>query len=175
MDHKEYLAEAKRIVDERGAVYGGVEESFTRAATIANAILDMDPETPITARDVAAIMLAVKIARMAGNLDKPDNYIDAINYLAFMGEFAEAEQEPAEAGASEEFWRRPANANPTFKTHSLTVQGPYGTHDITFADKAELEAALAEIKGLPRTVRESIIKSIARQAFGNNDAEDDGA
>ncbi|MFC0282416.1 DUF6378 domain-containing protein [Camelimonas abortus] len=67
------------IVDQRGQPYGGIEDSFARAATIAGALIGkaLDPA------DVALVLHAVKLARLAGNPGHADSYDDGINYLAF--------------------------------------------------------------------------------------------
>lgn len=82
MDPQRTLAECFNIIDERGADYGGIEENFDRIAKIASEIIG----TPITAYEIAMILVATKLARMSGARDKRDNYLDAINYLAFAAE-----------------------------------------------------------------------------------------
>lgn len=86
MNHREFLAEADDILAQRGESYGGVEESFTRAAQLATLKLNM----PITAYVVATIMESVKDARLAVNPDHWDSHVDGINYRAFRGEFSGA-------------------------------------------------------------------------------------
>lgn len=73
------LEEAMSIIVERGQDYGGIEDNFARIAAIAQSILNV----PITPYHVAMIHVATKLARMAGSRDKHDNYVDAINYIAF--------------------------------------------------------------------------------------------
>lgn len=82
MDPQRTLTECFNIINERGADYGGIEENFDRIAKIASEIIG----TPITAYEVAMILVATKLARMSGARDKRDNYLDAINYLAFASE-----------------------------------------------------------------------------------------
>lgn len=84
MDHRDYIEKAKAMLDERGAAYGGVEESFTRTAAIATLKLNMQ----ITPYIVATIMESVKDARLAMNPTHIDSHIDSINYRAFRAEFA---------------------------------------------------------------------------------------
>lgn len=79
MDPHKLLEEAAKIIGERGQDYGGIEDNFTRIASIATLILNVQ----ITAYQVAMIHVATKLARMAGSRDKHDNYVDAINYVAF--------------------------------------------------------------------------------------------
>jgi hypothetical protein len=85
-DHKDFLQEAARVLGERGVNYGGVEESFTRAAGIASLILGKS----VSARDVALVLHSVKLARLSQSHDHFDSYVDGINYLAFAGEFSGA-------------------------------------------------------------------------------------
>lgn len=84
MNPKTTLAKAANLIDERGASYGGVEQSFTRAAEIATLIVGR-PVTPI---EVVLMLHAVKLARRVENPTNPDHYLDAINYLAFGHDFA---------------------------------------------------------------------------------------
>lgn len=84
MNHRDTLAEAERILAERAATYGGVEDCFLRIALIATQLL----QKPVTPRDVAMIQVAVKLGRIAENPTHHDSYVDAINYLSFADEFA---------------------------------------------------------------------------------------
>lgn len=79
MDPHKTLNKCAELIGERGKDYGGIEENFERIACIANQLID----APVTAYDVAMILVATKLARMPGVRDKEDNYLDAINYLAF--------------------------------------------------------------------------------------------
>ena len=80
------LRHAQAILEERGQTYGGVEESFTRAAQLASLKLDR----AITAYDVAVILESVKDARRAADPKHYDSHVDGINYRAFAGEFSGA-------------------------------------------------------------------------------------
>jgi hypothetical protein len=79
MDPHKTLNQCAELIGERGKDYGGIENNFDRIAKIANQLID----APVTAYDVAMILVATKLARMSGMRDKDDNYLDAINYLAF--------------------------------------------------------------------------------------------
>ena len=70
---------ALAIINQRGQNYGGVEDSFERAAVIASLKLN----NYITAYDVAVIMESVKDARRAMDPGHADSHIDGINYKAF--------------------------------------------------------------------------------------------
>jgi hypothetical protein len=82
MDPHATLNECITIIGERGHDYGGIEENFGRIASIASTVLGRK----FTPYDVAIILASTKLARMAGSQDKHDNYLDAINYLAFASE-----------------------------------------------------------------------------------------
>ena len=84
MNHREYINKAVEILGDRGQTYGGVEESFTRAAAIATLKLNAQ----ITPYIVATILECVKDARLAVNPTHMDSHIDGINYRAFRAEFA---------------------------------------------------------------------------------------
>lgn len=87
MDHKEILADAINVLQDRGADYGSVDELFERACSIYNLITG-ESFTPWQAN---VWMTSLKMARIKTNRGKADNYIDGINYLAFAGQFAKAQ------------------------------------------------------------------------------------
>jgi len=80
---------ALEIINQRGQNYGGVEDSFDRAAIIASMKLDAH----ISAYDVAVIMESVKDARRAVDPGHADSHIDGLNYRAFAMMFAPIEVE----------------------------------------------------------------------------------
>jgi hypothetical protein len=87
-DHFVVLKKALDITKERGQTYdttgSGVEENFTRAASIASLWLNRQ----ITARDVALIMASVKMARIAIAPTHQDSYVDLVNYVSFGASFS---------------------------------------------------------------------------------------
>lgn len=83
MDHREILREALRVLEERGRSYGGVEQSFERAAQLATLKLDR----VVTPYEVAIVLESVKDARRAVNPFHFDSHLDGINYRAFAAEF----------------------------------------------------------------------------------------
>ena len=87
MDHIEFLEEAIRLVDERGEQYGDLEENFMRIISIFDAMTGVE----LTCQEAALFLVAVKMARLKTNPGKADTYADAINYLAFAGQFGDAE------------------------------------------------------------------------------------
>lgn len=90
------LVTCATLIGERGQDYGGVEENFKRIATIASVVLGKD----VSPWDVAMVLTATKLARMAGSRDKEDNYLDAINYLAFASEMRDENNTASGAGSS---------------------------------------------------------------------------
>jgi hypothetical protein len=84
MKHTDMVTEAMTLLAPRGAVYGSVKANHERIARIANEITGKS----LRAHDIAMILLAVKLSRIAQSPDHVDSYIDAINYLSFAGEFA---------------------------------------------------------------------------------------
>lgn len=88
MSPKKILDEVKAIISERGQSYGnGIEDNFRTISIIARAATGHRIEP----HDVAMFMVALKIARIKQDVTKRDSYIDAIAYLAFAAEIAEAE------------------------------------------------------------------------------------
>lgn len=96
MHHKETLITAAKIIDERQQQYGSPDSCFTKAVNIANAVIG--GEHKYTERELALILHCLKLARMQENTAFEDNYIDAINYLAFAGQFTKNPNQPAESG-----------------------------------------------------------------------------
>lgn len=83
--HIQILEDAIAIQAERGENYGGIEDNFSRAARLYEAATGDDGVHPY---HVAMMLACVKLARMAGNARYMDNYVDAINYIAFAAHFA---------------------------------------------------------------------------------------
>jgi len=94
MHHKQSLINAAKIIDERAQQYGAPDTCFEKIARIATAVTG---ET-YTEYDIALVMHCVKLGRMLENRKYEDNYIDAINYLAFAGQFAGNPTKPGEVG-----------------------------------------------------------------------------
>lgn len=86
MEHGEYLKSSAKAIGERRETYGSPKDGFDRAAVIASAILDK----PVLPHEIALILHAVKLSRMASSPANSDHYVDGISYLAFAGEFVEA-------------------------------------------------------------------------------------
>jgi len=84
MKHVDIINEALGLLKPRGDTYGTVRENHERIARIAGELTGR----PLTARDVALVLVAVKLSRIAQSPEYLDSYADAINYLSFAGEFA---------------------------------------------------------------------------------------
>jgi hypothetical protein len=85
MERKEILDEAARIVTgERQNQYGSAENSFALIGGLWGDYLGMY----ISPRDVALMMILLKVAREKGGKGKADNWIDIAGYAACGGEVA---------------------------------------------------------------------------------------
>lgn len=83
MTRSEILAAAERcVVGDREQDYGGPERNFTRIAEFWTTYLGY----PVDAKDVAAMLALLKIARIASGHAKADNWIDLAGYAACGGE-----------------------------------------------------------------------------------------
>ena len=87
MDYTSIMEEAGKIFDERNPKYGDMQTGMGNVAQIAKIITGF----PLTAHDVALILLAVKLSRLPIDRKNPDHYVDGINYFAFAGELVNAE------------------------------------------------------------------------------------
>ena len=84
MTRKELLdTAAKCVVGDREEDYGSPEQNFDRIAAFWNTYLGV---ATITAKDVAAMLALLKIARIASGHAKSDNWVDLAGYAACGGE-----------------------------------------------------------------------------------------
>ena len=87
-----YLCEkALRMINgKRQDQYGDPEDSFGLIAeywsTYIGSMVLHDFNICLESKDVAHMMVLLKIARMQGKENKEDNYVDAIGYIALAGE-----------------------------------------------------------------------------------------
>lgn len=82
MTAREILTKAGEIISgERNARYGRSEDSFTHIAALWGDYLDRD----ISPRDVAMMMVLLKIARSQHDENYTDNYVDICGYAALAG------------------------------------------------------------------------------------------
>ena len=91
MERKEILEAAEKCVcGDRDKDYGNPERSF---AVIANFWTDYfmgkGQKVLITAHDVAAMMVLLKVGRNATGVDKLDNWVDIAGYAACGGELVQ--------------------------------------------------------------------------------------
>lgn len=87
MKRDEILDAAKKCVcGDRDEQYGSPEDSFVKIAVFWADYLGY----PVTAEDVAAMMILFKVARISTGLNKDDNWIDIAGYAACGGEVMEA-------------------------------------------------------------------------------------
>ena len=101
------LDEAKRIVTEdRNIQHGEPEDTFGLIAAYWSAHLDH----PVSAADVAVMMIQLKLARLKANPRNRDNWLDGIGYLACGAEIA-AETLEGTAGARNDASGYPCRRN----------------------------------------------------------------
>lgn len=85
MKRKELLDEAAKITNgERQEHYGTPEDNFTKIAKLWNAYLG--GADPLHADDVAAMMILLKVARIASDSCHLDSWIDIAGYASCGGE-----------------------------------------------------------------------------------------
>jgi Domain of unknown function (DUF6378) len=89
LEHGEILRNSAQMIAKRRETYGQPAECFERAAMIAGAMLDR----AVTPFEIATVMHAMKLARVAVSPKNVDHFIDGVSYLAFAAEFADAQPE----------------------------------------------------------------------------------
>lgn len=90
MLRKNLLQDVEAIIcKERQDTYGAPEQSFDRIANYWSIYLG----TPVTAVQVANMMILLKIARMQGPVYKRDNYLDAAGYAIIAASMLEGEED----------------------------------------------------------------------------------
>lgn len=93
MNRKQVLEAAEKLVDgDRQTDYGTPKQNFQRIADLWNAYLSERPAGTLKDIDVAAMMILLKVARVAGSNSKDDNWIDIAGYAACGGEIQSAER-----------------------------------------------------------------------------------
>ena len=79
MTRKETLNQAEKAVcGDRQQSYGSPEDNFKMIANLWSTYTGY----PFTAQDVAAMMILLKIARVATGVNKDDNWVDIAGYAA---------------------------------------------------------------------------------------------
>jgi hypothetical protein len=84
MNHTEILTEAVMILRDRDEQYGKMQDVVIRACEI----FELTTGKEMSPYHANMFMHSLKLARLRTSPQKPDNYVDGINYLAFAGEFA---------------------------------------------------------------------------------------
>ena len=82
MTRKEILDRAARIVGGKDGQHGGTEDNFNRIARLWYAYKGV----PFTSKDVAVMMILLKVARIASGHQNDDNWTDIAGYAACGGE-----------------------------------------------------------------------------------------
>ena len=88
MNRQEILEKAEKCVcGERDLDYGTPENNFSCIAEMWSTYLGC----PITAEDVSAMMILLKVARIVGGSKSIDNWVDIAGYAACGGEVSRHE------------------------------------------------------------------------------------
>jgi len=82
MNRNEILDAAKETVAKRGEAYGDARENFERVAALWSYLLGFDVEP----HQVPAMMIALKLARLANDPSHRDSMIDIAGYAALWSE-----------------------------------------------------------------------------------------
>lgn len=118
MNRKEILETAiTTVCKERQDAYGNCEDNF---ALIAKLWSDYT-ESEITAKDVAMMMILLKMARIKTGNYKADNYVDIAGYAACGGEVAAVGTEQAKVAAVDTSKAQVATSLPQVSTRLLRV------------------------------------------------------
>lgn len=82
-NRKFFIEKASDLISgERAENYGDATQSFNRIATIWSAILGFD----VTAEQVAACMIGLKLGRLSNEMKHEDSWVDIVGYAALGGE-----------------------------------------------------------------------------------------
>lgn len=90
MKRKELLEEAAKITNgERQDHYGTPEDNFARIADLWNTYLGLSNDVALKASDVAAMMILLKVARIASDPKHLDSWVDIAGYASCGGEIVD--------------------------------------------------------------------------------------
>ncbi len=82
-NRKYFLEKAEELINgPRAKEYGPAKFNHERIATIWSVVLGR----PVTAEQVVACMIGLKLARLAEDITKDDSWVDIIGYAALGGE-----------------------------------------------------------------------------------------
>lgn len=79
---------AKIITGNREQEYGSPEDNFKQIANLWSSFLETRQGNPLTADDVAIMMILFKIGRLATGAGSADTWVDIAGYAACGGEIA---------------------------------------------------------------------------------------
>jgi len=87
MNREEILNTASQyITKDRDATHGDAEDNFDNVADLWSWWMQGREICTVNGFDIAIMMTLFKIARIKGNPDHVDSYVDAAGYLALAGE-----------------------------------------------------------------------------------------
>ena len=91
MTREEIIKQVEKcILNDRQNTYGSPEDNFQTIANYWNEYLGIkDDFFKLSARDVAVMMLLLKVARIKSSPNHVDNYVDAAGYSIIAGSFAD--------------------------------------------------------------------------------------
>lgn len=91
MTREEIIKQVEKcILNDRQNTYGTPEDNFQTIANYWNNYLGIkDAFFMLSAKDVAIMMILLKIARMKSSPNHLDNYVDAAGYSIIAGSFCE--------------------------------------------------------------------------------------
>ena len=91
MTREEILKQVEKcILNDRQNTYGKPEDNFQTIANFWNTYLGIkDAFFMLSAKDVAIMMMLLKVARMKSSPNHLDNYVDAAGYSVIAGSFCE--------------------------------------------------------------------------------------
>jgi len=92
-NREHFLREAEKLINgPRAEDYGPALLNHERIATIWNVLLRAKLLKQITPTEVTAMMIGLKLARLAEDMHKDDSWVDIIGYAALGGEISNDDQ-----------------------------------------------------------------------------------
>ena len=88
MTREEIIKQVEKcILNDRQNTYGTPEDNFQTIANYWNEYLGIREYFELSAKDVAVMMLLLKVARMKSSPNHIDNYVDCAGYSIIAGSF----------------------------------------------------------------------------------------